>query len=109
MDLFPAHLDSRNDNSTLKEALVNQIYTIPEKKINLVNDIGLTENYLIYIDMIKNVSIDEKSEEYEKYLNISKIKITNGLFNTYDNFVKEKYKIDINYKALNIVKNHFNQ
>ena len=102
-------LDSRNDNSILKEALVNQIYTIPEKKINLVNDIGLTENYLIYIDMIKNVSIDEKSDEYEKYLNISKIKITNGLFNTYDNFVKEKYKIDINYKALNIVKNHFNQ
>ena len=67
------------------------------------------QNYLIYIDMIKNVSIDEKSDEYEKYLNISKIKITNGLFNTYDNFVKEKYKIDINYKALNIVKNHFNQ
>ena len=101
-------LDSKNDISTLKKELVNQIYTIPEKKINLVNDIGLTENYLIYIDMIENVSIDEKSDEYEKYLGLSKIKITNELFNTYDNFVKEKYKIDINYKALNTVKNLFN-
>ena len=101
-------LDSKNDISTLKKELVNQIYAIPEKKINLVNDIGLTENYLIYIDMIENVSIDEKSDEYEKYLNLSKTKITNGLFNTYDNFIKEKYKIDINYKALNTVKNYFN-
>jgi RNA-binding protein YhbY len=101
-------LDSKNDISTLKKELVNQIYAIPEKKINLVNDIGLTENYLIYIDMIENASIDEKSDEYEKYLNLSKTKITNGLFNTYDNFIKEKYKIDINYKALNTVKNYFN-
>ena len=101
-------LDSKNDISTLKKELVNQIYAIPEKKINLVNDIGLTENYLIYIDMIENVSIDEKSDEYEKYLDLSKTKITNRLFNTYDNFIKEKYKIDINYKALNTVKNYFN-
>ena len=58
--------------------------------------------------MIENVSIDEKSDEYEKYLGLSKIKITNGLFNTYDNFIKGKYKIDINYKALNSVKNYLN-
>ena len=101
-------MDSRNDNSTLKEELVNQIYTIPEKKINLVNDIKLTENYLIYIDMIENVSIDEKSDEYEKYLKLSEFKITNRLFTTYDNYIKEKYKIDINYKTLNTVKNYFN-
>ena len=101
-------LDSKNDISTLKKELVNQIYAIPEKKINLVNDIGLTENYLIYIDMIENVSIDEKSDKYKKYLDLSKTKITNRLFNTYDNFIKEKYKIDINYKALNTVKNYFN-
>ena len=101
-------LHSKNDISTLKKELVNQIYAIPEKKINLVNDIGLTENYLIYIDMIENVSIDEKSDKYKKYLDLSKAKITNRLFNTYDNFIKEKYKIDINYKALNTVKNYFN-
>ena len=79
-----------------------------KKKINLVNDIGLTENYLIYIDKIVNVSIDDKSDEYEKYLHLSKTKIKNRLFNTYDNFIKKKYKIDINYKALNTVKNYFN-
>ena len=101
-------LDSLNDNSILKNELVNQIYTIPEKKVIILNDIGLTENFLVYINKIENVSIDEKSDEFKKYLNLSKVEITNTLFNTYDNYIKEKYKIDINYKALNTVKSYFN-
>ena len=51
---------------------------------------------------------DEKSDKYEKYLKLSEFKITNRLFTTYDNYIKEKYKIDINYKTLNTVKNYFN-
>jgi len=57
---------------------------------------------------VENVTISEQSEEYKKYVNLSKIKITNGLFNTYDEYIKKKYKIDINYKALDTVKNYFN-
>ena len=30
------------------------------------------------------------------------------LYNTYDNYLKKNYKIDINYQALNKVKNYFN-
>ena len=101
-------LDSLNDNSILKNELVNQIYTIPEKKVIILNDIGLTENFLVYVNKIENVSIDEKSDEFKKYLNLAKVEITNALFNTYDNYIKEKYKIDINYKALNTVKSYFN-
>ena len=37
-----------------------------------------------------------------------KIKITNELYNTYDNYIKKRYKIDINYQALDLVKNSFN-
>ena len=101
-------LDNLNDNRILKNELVNQIYAFPEKKIIILNDIGLTENFLVYIDKIENTSIDEKSNEYEKYLKLSKIRVTNELFNTYDIYIKEKYKIDINYKALNTVKSYFN-
>ena len=101
-------LSNSSDDSNLKIELVNQIYTFAENKINVVYDIGLIESYLIYVEKIENVSIDEKPEEYEKYLNLSKIRITNSLFNTYDDYIKKKYEIDINYKALNTVKNYFN-
>jgi hypothetical protein len=55
------------------------------------------------------VNIKDNSEEYPKYLDLSKIKITNELYNTYDNYIRKRYKIDINYQALDIVKNRFNQ
>ena len=87
---------------------INQIYDFSEKKIIVVHNIDLTENFLIYIDKIVNVTIDEKPEVYKKYLNLTKTKLTSGLFNTYDNYIKKKYEIDINYKALDAVKNYYN-
>jgi len=101
-------LKSLNDTDILKEQVINQIYSFPEKKIIVANNITLTENFLIYIDKVINVSINEDSEEYEKYYKLSKVSIMNGLFNTYDKYIKEKYEIDINYKALKSVKNYFN-
>ena len=74
----------------------------------MVSDLGFAENYLIYIDKVGNVTIDDSSEEYQKYLDLSKSIITAGLYNTYDNYIKERYKIDINYQSLDIVKNRFN-
>ena len=74
----------------------------------VVHDIRLFENFLVYIDKIENVTIEKSPDEYQKYLNLSKNKIKNKLYNTYDNYIKKRYKIDINYKALNTVKNYFN-
>ena len=101
-------LNNQNDDKILKKEIVNQIYTFPEKKVIIVNDIGLSENFLIYIDKIKNVTIDENSEEYQKYFNLSKNQIVSELYNTYENYIQKKYKIDINYQALDAIKNSYN-
>ena len=102
------YLKKQNDDEILKKGIVNQIYAYSENKIIVVNDLNLSENFLIYIDKIENVSINKNSEDYQKYLNLSRIRIVNELYNTYDNYIKKRYKIDINYQALNTVKNYFN-
>ena len=73
-----------------------------------MHDIGFSENYLIYIDKIENVTVDVGSDEYQKYLNLSKTKIVSDMYNTYDNYIREKYKIDINYQSLDRVKVYYN-
>ena len=102
------NLKKKNDDEILKKGIVNQIYAYSENKIIVVNDLNLSENFLIYIDKIENVSINKNSEDYQKYLDLSRIRIVNELYNTYDNYIKKRYKIDINYQALNTVKNYFN-
>ena len=108
MNIKKISLNNQNDDKILKKEIVNQIYTFPEKKVIIVNDIGLSENFLIYIDKIKNVTIDENPEEYQKYFNLSKNQIVSELYNTYENYIQKKYKIDINYQALDTIKNYFN-
>ena len=49
-----------------------------------------------------------RSDEYIRYKKISENTLKNRLFNTYDNYMKKKYKIDINYSAVDTVKNYFN-
>ena len=91
----------------MKQELVNQIYAFSENRVIVVTDIDLSENFLIYIDKIDNKSIDRKSEDYNKYFNLSKIKMVSNLYKTYDTYLKNKYEININHKALDAVKNYF--
>ena len=102
-------LENINDNKLLEKDLVNEIYSYPEKKIFVAHDLTLAKNFLIYIDKIENVKINENSDEYKKYLNLSKSEIANELLNTYDDLIKKRHEININYKTLDTVKNYFNQ
>ena len=97
-----------NDDNILNKGIISQIYNYPEKSIIVVHDMKLSKNFLVYIDLIEDDKINKKSDKYDEYLNLSKITITTNLFNTYDNYIKQKYNIDINYKALDSVKNYFN-
>ena len=86
-------LENRDDNKIIKKDLISHIYDFPEKKIIVVNDMYFSENFLIYIDKIENVTIKENSDDYQKYLDLTRIKITEELYNTYDNYIKKRYKI----------------
>ena len=99
-------LSSQKDDKILKKEMIDQIYTHPEKKVIVIADIGLSESFLVYIDKIENVTIKKNSEDFIKYMNLSKNKITNSLFNTYDSYLKKKYEININHQALDGVKSY---
>ena len=103
-----ANLENRNDDSVLKKNIVEKIYLYPEKNIIIVNEIDFSDNYLIYISKIENAFIDDKSKEYEKYFTLTKNKIASDLYNTYDAYLSNNYEIEINYQAVDTVKNYFN-
>ena len=73
-----------------------------------IKEISFLENYLVYIDKIENVNINKNDGQYMEYLNLSRSKIISQIYNTYDNYIKKRYEIDINYQTLNVIKNYFN-
>ncbi len=100
-------LNNQSDDKVLKKELINQVYRYPEKSVVIITDIGLEETYLVYIDNIENASINKNDEKYKEYQNLSKGKLISNLYNTYDLYLKNKYKVDINYKALDKINNYF--
>ena len=97
---------SLNDDKKLNQDFVTQIYKLPESSMMVITNQNLTENYLVYIKSIKNSYIKKDDENYDKYLNLSKVKLTSSIYNTYDLYLKSKYNIDINYKALKSINNY---
>ena len=97
-------LENLNDNKELTENLVRQIYSYPEEKVILVADMGLSEVYLVYIDEVENVTISRESEDYKKYLKLSKAKMVTDLYAAYDSYLQKKYKVEINYSAFDNLK-----
>ena len=83
------------------------VLAYPEKKVIIVADLGFKETYLVYIEEIKRATINKNSKEFEEYSEITKARFTNNIYNTYDTYLKKKYKIDINYQALDSIKNNF--
>ena len=99
-------IKNKNDDETLSKNLIEQIYRHPEKKVIIIADIGLSESYLVYIDKIKTVTVKKDAADYETFFNLSKFKMISGLYNTYDAYLKSKYEIEVNRKALQAVKNN---
>ena len=63
--------------------------------------------YLIQIDKVKNASIEANSENYKKYLIKSNARIIQDIYTSYDVYLNDKYKVEINYNTLDNVKNSF--
>ena len=100
-----AKFESQNDDKNYSKELLSQIYMYPEKRVIVIADLGLSKSYLVFIDKIENVTISKESKDYDKFSNLTKVSLTSGIYGTYDLFLKNKYEIDINYQALERIKN----
>jgi peptidyl-prolyl cis-trans isomerase D len=99
-------LNSINDDKIFDINSIKLLYALPKNTIALVND----KNNKIYIANVKkfyNENLDPKSETLLKYRNQTNIKMRNNMYSSYDYFLNEKYKIIINQKTLDRVKNYF--
>ena len=99
-------LNSMDDNTIFNVDSVKLIYQMPINSFSLITD---DENN-IYISKIlgeKNELLDEKSNKFNKYFIKSNNLLKNKMYTSYDFYLNNKYKIKINEKTLERVKNYF--
>ena len=85
---------------------IKHIYSLPKNSFGLIGD----KNKNIYLIKILNISeshISKSSENYKKYTNLTNVKIRDSMYSSYDFHLNNKYKVKINEKTFERVKNYF--
>ena len=97
---------SIKDNDTFDINSVKIIYALPINSYALIAD----DKNMVYIAKILKedfINISKTDKMLDLYQDQSRTDIKNKLYSSYDNFLNSKYKIKINEKTLERVKNYF--
>ena len=63
--------------------------------------------YLAQVIKLYQNNVSKNSTDYLTFVNETNIKIRDNMYSSYDYFLNDKYKIKINQKTLERVKNYF--
>ena len=99
-------IDSINDISKFTKDSIRLLYSLPLNSFTLISD-EKNNVYLVKITGINNTSLFNNSDLILEYSNLSNKKIRENLFQSFDFFIEEKYKVKVNQKTLERVKNYF--
>ncbi len=99
-------LDSINDNTIFESNSVKILYSLPLNSFTLVSD----EERNIYLIKIKNSSQKNFNQDDTDYLEFVSNMNTNkrtSILKSYDLLLNNKYKVQLNQKTIDRVKNYF--
>ena len=99
-------VDSINDNKKFNNESIQYLYSLPKDTFALISD----KNKNIYLIKVLNIlenNISKGSQDFKKYYDLANIKIRDSMYGSYDLFLNKKYKVKINQKTLERVKNYF--
>ena len=89
------------DNESLKK-----IYNLQENKFTFGMD-KKKQTYLLLIKNIKNKKISNYENDLQKYFFETNIHLKNNIYSSYDKYLSNKYKFEINNQTLERIKNYF--
>ena len=105
-DINSIILNSVKDNKKFDINSVEMLYSLPLRSITLIND--EKENiYLTKIISFEDKNLDQKSDNFKSYINKENSNNRNNILKSYDIFLNDKYKVVLNQKTIERVKNFF--
>ena len=99
-------LNSVKDNSKFDINAVELLYSMPVNSITLIND-EKNNIYLAKINSFEDIEIKNDDDILNEYIDKQKSNNKNSILKSYDLFLNDKYKVNLNQKTIERVKNNF--
>ena len=94
-------------NEIFSEGIIKRIFLTKDGDLNLITDNTLTKNFLILAVKTDYKNLKKDTIEYEKYEAKARLNLINMIYQSHDNNLNEKYKVELNQKTIERVKNSF--
>lgn len=98
-------INSIEDNSLFSQNSIKLLYSLPINSFTLVND---DNNNIFLTKILKSETKSLNNDEsFNKYLEKQTTSNRNSILKSYDVFLNEKYKVELNQQTIDRVKNYF--
>ena len=100
-------ITSLKDNKIFNKDIIKEIFKMNNGQFNLITDSMLSKNFIIYVEKTEIIKLNKNSKDYKQYKLKAKLALAKEIYKNYDKSVNAKYKIDVNDKAIDRIKNSF--
>ena len=107
LDVKDYIISSLKQNDVFTDGLVKRIFLTNDGEINLITNNTLTKSFLISTKKTEYKNLNKNSNEFEKYEAKARLNLINKIYQSYDESVNQKYKVNLNQRTIDRVKNSF--
>ena len=100
-------ISSLKQNDIFSDGLIKRIFLTNDGEINLITNNTFTKSFLISTKKTEYKTLDKKSNEFEQYEAKARLNLINKIYQSYDENVNQKYKVELNQRTIDRVKNSF--
>ena len=89
------------------EDIIKQIFLIKDNESKLITNSKLSKTFLVLSIKTKFKDLEKGSNDFEKYEAKARLNLINNIYKTFDASLNKKYKVELNKKTIDRVKNSF--
>ncbi|MFL2876153.1 MAG: hypothetical protein CNB20_01895 [Pelagibacterales bacterium MED-G43] len=100
-------ISSLKQNDIFGEGLIKRIFLTKDGEINLLTNNTLTKSFLIFTKKTKYKILEKNSNDFEQFEAKARLNLINKIYQSYDESLNRKYKVKLNQRTIDRVKNSF--
>ena len=100
-------ISNLKQNDIFSEGIIKRIFLIKDGKIDLITDNSLTKSFLVLALNTEYKELKKESNTYEQYEAKARLNLINKIYKLHDNNLNKKYKVELNQRTIDRVKNSF--
>ena len=107
LELKEYKISNLKQNEIFTEGIIKRIFSTKDGEIDLVTNSTLIKNFLVLAVKTQYKKIEKISNKFKQYEAKARLNLVNKIYRTFDENLNQKYKVELNRRTIDRVKNSF--